>query len=228
MVTAINGLRRFHVKHPVEKHLTDALRAQAKEAGVPLAEEPAERLVALLQMLLAWNKKVNLTAVTDPEAALELHLVDSLAAVPEVRGARSVLDLGAGGGFPSLPLAVAIPGTQFTLVDAVGKKVGFLKAAIAQLQLANARAVHARAEGHPQKEQLPICEVAICRAFMPLPEWLALAPAYVESGGRVVAMLGPEAAIPGTLPPGLVLGGERRYQLPRSGAERRIAWFSRQ
>jgi len=227
MVTAINDLRRFHVKHPVEKHLTDALRAQAKEVGVPLEEEAADRLVGLLQMLLAWNKKVNLTAVTDPEAALELHLVDSLAAAPEVRGARSVLDLGAGGGFPSLPLAVAIPEAQFTLVDAVGKKVGFLKAAIAQLQLGNARAVHARAEGNPHKEQLPICEVAICRAFMPLPEWLALAPSYVESGGRVVAMLGPEAAIPDALPPGLVLGGERRYRLPRSGAERRVAWFAR-
>ena len=227
----------------MEKHLTDALRAQAAEVGVALDQGQLEKLGRFLDLLLAWNRKVNLTAIADPLQAVEVHLVDSLAAAPEVRaiglprppplaegaggGARRVLDLGAGGGFPSLPLAVLLPEVEFVLVDAVGKKVGFLKAAIAALGLANARALHARAEGRPEREKIPVCPSAICRAFLPLPQWLALAPAYVAPGGRVIAMLGPEAAIPAPLPAGLDLASERAYRLPRSGAERRVAVFTR-
>lgn len=228
MPPGINGLPLFHVERPVEKTLTDELRAGAAAVGVELTENSALTLGRFLDLLLTWNRKVNLTAITDPREAIEGHLVDSLAAAPEVRGAATVLDLGAGGGFPSIPLAVAVPETRFVLADTVGKKVGFLKAAIAGLGLPNARAIHARAEGAPAKEGLPICAVAICRAFMPLPEWLALAPAYVEAGGRIVAMLGPEAEIPTALPAGVRFAGERAYRLPRSGAARRVATFSRE
>jgi len=195
--------------------------------GVKLAAGQVDQLGRFLDQLLAWNKKVNLTSITDPMQAVEGHLVDSLAAVPEVRGAASVLDLGAGGGFPSIPLAVALPETRFVLVDAVGKKVGFLKAAIASLGLKNTQALHVRAEGRPEKEKLPVSAVAICRAFMPLPDWLALAPAYVEPGGKIVSMLGPEATLPSPLPEGLAVLSERSYELPRSKAARRVVVFGR-
>jgi 16S rRNA (guanine527-N7)-methyltransferase len=91
--------------------------------------------------------------------------------------------------------------------------------------LKNAQAIHARAEGHPDQEKIPVCRTAICRAFMPLPEWLALAPKYVEQGGAIVSLLGPEARIPSPLPEGLALVSERAYLLPRSKASRRIAVF---
>ena len=213
----------FHVERPVENLLTDSLRSGASRVGARLSEEQAEQLGRFLDLLLLWNKKVNLTSIVDPAKAVEAHLVDSLAAVAEVRGARTVLDLGAGGGFPSIPLAVVLPDARFVMVDAVGKKVGFLKAAVASLGLKNATAIHARAEGEPEKEKIPVCEVASCRAFMPLPDWLALAPAYVPPGGRIVAMLGPEAKIPS----GLAVVSERSYELPWSGAFRRIVVFSR-
>ncbi|MGC4119012.1 MAG: class I SAM-dependent methyltransferase [Myxococcales bacterium] len=153
--------------------------------------------------------------------------MDSLAAVPEVRGAGSVLDLGAGGGFPSIPLAAALPDSRFVLADAVGKKVGFLKAAIAGIGLKNAQALHVRAEGDPQKEKLPVSDVVICRAFMPLPEWLKLSPVYAKAGGRIVSMLGPEASIPSGLPEGLRVLSDRSYQLPVSKASRRIVVFEK-
>jgi 16S rRNA (guanine527-N7)-methyltransferase len=209
----------------VEKTLTDALFSGAQAVGVELTPAQLDQLGRFLDQLLVWNKKVNLTAISDPLQAVEGHLVDSLAAVPEVRGVPSILDLGAGGGFPSIPLAVVLPESRFVLADAVGKKVGFLKAAIAGLGLKNAQAVHVRAEGDPQKEKLPVCRLAICRAFMPLPEWLKLAPAYVEEGGSIVAMLGPEATIPSPLPEGLSLVSERSYSLPASKASRRIVVF---
>ena len=115
--------------------------------------------------LIKWNAKVNLTAITAPEEVLEKHFLDSLAVLPEVEGAASLLDLGAGAGFPGLPLKLARPWMAVTLVDAVGKKVGFLKAAIAALGLKEARGLHARAEGKPEAEGMPRAELLIARAF---------------------------------------------------------------
>lgn len=184
-----------------------------------------------MQELLKWNAKVNLTAITAPEEVLEKHFLDSLAVLPEVEGAASLLDLGAGAGFPGLPLKLARPELAVTLVDAVGKKVGFLKAAIAALGLKQARGLHARAEGKPEAEGIPRAEVLIARAFMDLPGWLELAPAYLLPEGRVVAMLGkawPEAELRARASErGLRLVSARQYQLPFSGAERQVAVFSK-
>lgn len=216
----------FHVERPLEKTLTLELQQQAAELGVVVNDDQADRLGRFLDLLFTWNKKVNLTSLTDPRAAVEGHLVDSLAVLPEVRGASSVLDLGAGGGFPSVPLAVVAPEIAFTLVDAVGKKVGFLKAALAGVGVKNAKAVHLHANGKPVEEKVEPAQVVIARAFMPLPEYLALAFPYLAPGGRVVAMLGPEVQIPGTPPNGLKVVSERAYRLPRSGAARRVVAFS--
>jgi 16S rRNA (guanine527-N7)-methyltransferase len=209
----------------VDKTLILELQSQSQQVGVALSDEQADRLGRFLDLLLVWNKKVNLTSLADPLGAIEGHLVDSLAALPELQGAASVLDLGAGGGFPSIPLAVVAPETRFQLVDAVSKKVGFLKAAIAGIGLQNAKALHCHANGRPQEEKIEQVEAVIARAFMPLPEYLALAAAYLAPGGRVVAMLGPEVQIPKTLPAGLRFGSERAYRLPKSGAARRLATF---
>jgi 16S rRNA (guanine527-N7)-methyltransferase len=180
--------------------------------------------------LLKWNAKVNLTAITAPEEVLEKHFLDSLAVLPEVEGAASLLDLGAGAGFPGIPLKLARPALTVTLVDAVGKKVGFLKAAIATLGLKDARGLHARAEGKPEDEGIPRAELLIARAFMDLPDWLNLAPAYLLPGGRVVAMLGkaqPDEELHARAAERqLRLISARQYRLPFSGAERQVAVFS--
>jgi 16S rRNA (guanine527-N7)-methyltransferase len=182
--------------------------------------------------LIRWNAKVNLTAITAPEEVLEKHFLDSLAVLPEVEGAASLLDLGAGAGFPGLPLKIARPALVVTLVDAVGKKVGFLKATIAALGLKEARGLHARAEGRPEAEGIPRAELLIARAFMDLPDWLDLAPAYVLPGGRVVAMLGkaqPDSELQArAVERGLRFVSARQYRLPFSGAERQVAVFTKE
>jgi 16S rRNA (guanine527-N7)-methyltransferase len=206
----------------VGKRGIEELLAGSRTLGVDLSGEQAARLVELLDLLQVWNRKVNLTAITDFWEALEAHLLDSLAAAPLLVGANTVVDLGAGGGFPGLPLAVALPQMGITLVESVGKKVGFLKAAIAALGLANARAVQARVEGYPQREGVPLAEAAISRAFLPPEEWLQLAPHYVTPGGRVFTFLGAQTPMPERLPAGLKPAESREYLLPRSGARRRI------
>ncbi len=194
-------------------------------------EELAPPLFRFMSELLKWNAKVNLTAITAPEEVLEKHFLDSLAILPELEGAASLLDLGAGAGFPGLPLKLARPALSVTLVDAVGKKVAFLKAVIAGLGLRDARALHARAEGLPDKESIPRAEVLVARAFMDLQDWLGLAPAYLLPAGRVVAMLGkalPESELLARASEReLRLVSSRQYRLPFSGAERQVAVFAR-
>ena len=107
---------------------------------------------------------MNLTAITDPAELAEKHLVDSLALLPEVRGAATLLDMGSGAGLPGIPLAIALPSLEVTCCDTVAKKVAFVKAVAAELDL-RVRGVAARAEGKPEREGLPLAEVVVSRAF---------------------------------------------------------------
>ena len=168
--------------------------------GVTLSEQQLLALIRFQNELLTWNRKINLTAITEPMEVVEKHLIDSLAASPFVAEAKQVLDLGAGGGLPSIPLAILHPATRFTLVDTVAKKVGFLKAAAAVLKLPNVRAVHARAEGAPEKEGLAKADLILCRAFMEPTSFLGLAQAYLEPGGRALLMLGGPTELPDPSP----------------------------
>jgi len=117
--------------------------------GLDLSASLRAGIEAHVRLLLAWTAAINLTAIRDPEGAARLHVLDSLAAVPllRARGATGLLDIGSGGGFPGLPLAVALPADRALLVDSVGKKVTFLEAAIRASGLeGRATAVQARIE----------------------------------------------------------------------------------
>jgi len=195
----------------VDKALTEGLQ----KLGLALPPGAREGLLAYAKELLKWNQKVNLTAITAPDEVADKHLLDSLAVLPEVQGARSLLDLGAGAGLPGIPLALALPQLQVTLVDAVAKKVGFMKHAVAMLGLASrVKALHARAEGDPAKEGLPQAEAVISRALVEVEGWQRLARPYVQAPGRIIAMLG-QTADPLA----------RRYALPLSGDPRAVCVF---
>lgn len=187
-----------------------------------------EKLARYADRLLAWNRKVNLTAITDPAELAEKHLVDSLALVPEVRGAATLLDIGSGAGLPGIPLAIALPSLSVTCCDAVAKKVAFVKAVSAELDL-QVRGVAARAGGDPEREGLPLAEVVVSRAFAEPVRWLPLARHYLAPGGRVLATLGREADEEALRrageAEGLVLVALRRFELPGSRSRRAVATF---
>jgi 16S rRNA (guanine527-N7)-methyltransferase len=207
----------------VDKAHLERLAQGRKILGLEPAPEVDDALLRYAAELLRWNARVNLTAVTDPDEVVEKHLLDSLAVWPEVRGATTLLDLGAGAGLPGLVLALASPSLSVTLVDAVAKKVGFLKHAAATLGLAGrVKAVHARLEGDAEKEGLPRAEVVISRAFMDAERFVPLARQYVAPGGRVVAMLGKTPDTLTALNPTSV----RSFELPFSKAPRAVAVFS--
>ena len=207
------------------------LHEGATALGLSLSPEVGGVLFKLMQELLRWNAKVNLTAITAPEEVLEKHFLDSLAVLPEVASASHLMDLGAGAGFPGLPLKVACPALEVSLVDAVGKKVAFIKAAAVALRLTGVRGLHVRAEGQAEREKLPLVDRLVARAFMDLGDWLTLAPAYLAPGGEIIAMLGRSLShdelASRAASHGLTLRSAREYALPFSGAGRQVAVFAR-
>lgn len=127
------------------------LRAGAAAMGIPLDDGQIERFVRLRALLLEWNARINLTAITDPAEIETRHFLDSLTCVLPIpphlwNVPQRVLDIGSGAGFPALPLAIAFPHWQVTSLDATGKKVHFQQEAAATLGLGNVLPVHGRAE----------------------------------------------------------------------------------
>jgi 16S rRNA (guanine527-N7)-methyltransferase len=212
----------------MEAPFGETLEQGARALGIGLSASALERLERYADRLLAWNQKVNLTAITDPAGLAEKHLVDSLALLPELSGAATLLDVGSGAGLPGIPLAIALPSLAVTCCDTVAKKVAFVKAVSAELGI-RVRGVAARAGGEPEREGLPRAEVVVSRAFADPERWLPLGARYLSPGGRVLAMLGREADEDGlrraAWAAGLELAAIRRFALPRSGALRGVATF---
>ena len=196
---------------------TASLRGRAQQLGVALDADMAERLLRLLDELRLWNRAYNLTAIEEREAMVVTHLLDSLAAHADLAGER-IADVGTGAGFPGLPLAIANPQRQFTLIDATAKKVRFVAHAARTLGLNNVQAVQARAEAmHPEQP----FDTILARAVGSLTELAQLAQPLARPGTRLLAYKGrrPDAEL-ASLPAGWQLAGVRAVQIPGLDAER--------
>lgn len=137
-------------------------------------------------MLLEKNQVMNLTAITEPKDVAALHLLDSLALTAWLKDER-VVDVGTGAGFPGIPLAAALPEAKFTLLDSLGKRVGFLREACGELGLENVECVQARAEEFAG-ERREVFDCAVSRAVADLPVLCELCLPLVRVGGRFLAM----------------------------------------
>ncbi len=178
------------------KPTADFVRTLA-EQHIELDPGDEDRLAVHLDALLEANERFNLTAVRDPEQAWVRHVADSLSLVPFVAeaGVREALDLGSGGGFPGIPLAIAMPEVQWTLVESVGKKARFLQETIERLGLANVRVQQARAEDLAAfktgvREQM---DAVVCRAVGGLASLVELAVPLLKVDGLLLAIKGEKA-----------------------------------
>jgi 16S rRNA (guanine527-N7)-methyltransferase len=203
---------------------TGRLVSDAALLGVRLGEADAARLLTLLEELRHWNRRTNLTAITDPEQMITHHLLDSLAISPDLTGTR-VADVGTGAGFPGLPLAVANPERHFTLIDSNAKKLRFVSHAAGLLALSNVTTLHARAES--LRPEAPF-ETVTARALAPLPKLLEAVAPLCGPHTRVLAMKGrwPEDEL-AQLPAAWRLASSRTLTIPGLGAARCLLVLSR-
>ena len=168
----------------------------AAQLGVDVRPSQAELLARHCQLLLEWNRKFNLTAITDPGEMAVKHVLDALAPVAHIPNQGHLLDIGTGGGFPGIPLKVLRPDQNMTLIDASRKKINFIKHVIRQLQLERIQALHARAEDLAgQSGGCKRFHVIVCRALGSLEDILRLAAPLILPGGRLVALKGPREAV---------------------------------
>lgn len=192
-----------------------------------LGREMLPALETYLRLLLEKNKVMDLTAVTDWEEAVRIHLLDSLTLVPLLRG-TSLVDVGTGGGLPGIPLAVARPDLAVTLLDSNGKRIAFLEEIIRRLELKNAVCVLARAEEFAATGREKF-DMAVSRAVAAMPVLCELCLPLVRVGGRFLAMKSDraEAEVRGAAKAMALLGGHlaawERCTIPGSAIVHRAA-----
>ncbi len=149
-------------------------------------ETQFEQLKQYVDLLHRWNKTYNLTAVRDPKAMIPLHIFDSLAVAKFIRGGNC-LDVGSGGGLPTIPLAIIQAERQFTALDTNGKKTRFIQQAVIELGLNNVKVEQARVEKWQSEQRY---DAIISRAFASVYDFVSLSSMHLAKGGTLYAMKG--------------------------------------
>lgn len=161
--------------------------------GVRLDGQTAEQFEQYAELLAKWSSAINLTTVTEPREVAVYHFLDSLTALRAVKPGSSVLDIGAGAGFPGLPLKICMPSINLVLADSREKKVFFMREVIRKLGIKGARAVKARVGAGPVGAA-PRFDIAVSRAAGKAPDIVRAALPLVKEGGIVLIMKGKNGA----------------------------------
>lgn len=174
--------------------MKEKIRERLEQNDIPFSEDLPEKLQRYFELLNEWNTRMDLTAVMEPEETLDRHFVDSLVVLKTnlMQGRHSLIDVGTGAGFPGLPLALACPEMQVTLLDAQQKRLNFLEAVIQATGAGNIRLIHARAEDAARSpEYREAYDMAVARAVAPLNILCEYLLPFVRVGGIMVCWKGP-------------------------------------
>ena len=196
--------RKHENKHLKETHYTvgllllstmqtlkEILINGAEEIGIVLNARVIESYILYSEELKRWNARINLTALTEDLEIGVKHFLDSLTVAPYLHGAQSILDIGAGAGFPGLPLKILSPSIELLLLESSQKKCFFLRHIMRELKLEGVEVVHGRAEAREiTKRYAEKFDLVLSRALADLPTSLHLALPYTQQGGRIIGMRG--------------------------------------
>jgi len=167
------------------------LREGAREFGVTLSEKQVYLFVVFLEELWSWNRRMNLTGISEKREMIIRLLLDPLVALPYLPSGDTVLDVGSGAGIPGLPIKIARPEFEVHLIESKAKKVSFLRYMIRKLGLKGIEAYRGRAEGRADLPiLLPFYDIVTARALAPLKKILTICSAYLEPGSILVTFKG--------------------------------------
>jgi 16S rRNA (guanine527-N7)-methyltransferase len=199
----------------------DRLRQGVSELGLTATEDQLRLWVQLLELTHDANQRVNLTAIREPDAMIDKHLLDSLTVAPWLSG-QQIVDLGTGGGYPGLPLAILFPEKKFLLVDSIAKKIRVVQETVATLGLHNVTTQVARGEAIKGVE----ADTLVARAVASLADLGFYARRLVKSGGQLLAMKGrlSEEELD-DLPKGFKLVAVKKLKVPHLNDERHLVRF---
>ncbi len=141
------------------------------------------------ELLLKWNKKINLTSITERDEIRVRHFLDSLSLAPQIVSRETILDIGSGAGFPGLPLKIVFPGIKLTVVDAIKKKCDFIKAVVRDLGIDGVEVVNQRLK---PGDHFGDYDAIVSRATLRLLDFVILASPNLKQGGRMLLMKGPD------------------------------------
>ena len=171
----------------------EELAKAAAEYGISLSDRQMEQYNRYFELLVEWNEKINLTAITEPKEVAIKHMIDSITAYDEnlFKDGITVIDVGTGAGFPGLPLKIFCPEIKLTLMDSLNKRIKFLQTVVEELGLKDVECVHARAEeGARNKKYRESFDIAVSRAVARLPILCEYCLPFVKKGGHFIALKG--------------------------------------
>jgi len=170
----------------------DEMRKAAESYGLDLTEKQQGQFQRYYELLMEWNGKINLTAITEPREVAVKHMLDSLAGWDEKRmsGDAGIIDVGTGAGFPGIPLKIFQPKLRLTLLDSLNKRIRFLQTVVEELGLQDVICVHGRAEEAARKEFREGFDIAVSRAVARLPVLAEYCLPFVRVGGAFLAWKG--------------------------------------
>lgn len=160
-----------------------------KEININFSVEQLDKFYKYMQLLIEWNEKMNLTAITEPEEIILKHFIDSLTILKDINDNSKVVDVGTGAGFPGIPLSIMKQDIKITLVDSLNKRLIFLKEVVEQLKVKNIEIIHARAEEFGQnKEYREKFDIATSRAVANLSTLSEYLIPLVKVNGKCICM----------------------------------------
>lgn len=213
-----------------------SLREELEKQGLSLTDRSLAQFETYFELLIDWNQRMNLTAITDREGVMEKHFYDSLtpAFFADFSAVSKLIDIGAGAGFPSLPIKILFPHIKVTIVDSLNKRIHFLQELTQTLGLSDVTCIHGRAEEVAQKpdfrEKYPL---VMARAVARLPVLLELCLPFVQVGGEFIALKGSsgEEEVKEGKKALHLLGGEierlENLRLPSEESKRTLIWIKK-
>ena len=164
---------------------------ELKGINLDINQKQIEQFNIYMQLLLEWNEKINLTAITDENEIILKHFVDSLTVLKYIGEDDKIIDVGTGAGFPGIPIAIMMPNTKITLLDSLNKRINFLNEVINKLDLKNVETIHNRSEDCGKNEKYrEKYDIAIARAVANLSTLSEYLLPFVSIGGKMICMKG--------------------------------------